>query len=91
MGNFLGMVFSPQKVGADFTLCGLVVWVLIEIKVGLGLTGGLSDYRFRDTHKKNTFRCAISDTAYGAAPEVESKANYMFSMVFFCGYSARYL
>jgi len=40
-------------VGADFTLCGLVVWVLIEIKVGLGLAGGLSNYRFNDgTNKK---------------------------------------
>jgi len=52
VGNFLGMVFSPRGWGADFTLCGLVVWVLIEIKVGLGLAGGLSDYRFRDTHKQ---------------------------------------
>jgi len=34
--------------GADFTLCGLVVWVLIEIKVGLGFAVGLSHYRFSD-------------------------------------------
>ena len=53
-GEFFGHGVQSSQVGAEFTLCGLVVWVLIEIKVGLGLAVGLSHYRFSDgTNKKS--------------------------------------
>lgn len=86
VGNFLGMVFRPRKVGADFTLGGLMVWVLIEIKVGLGLTGGGFQITVCATRTKKPLFGEL--LLILLAPGVELMANYLIFIIFGNGLSS---